>query len=86
MTGPSYETPAEVRMAKIMGADVIGMSTVPETIVANYCGIKVVGLSCITNYAAGISDKKLTHDEVIETADKIENKFKTLIKAIIKAI
>ncbi len=86
MTGPSYETPAEVKMARLLGADAIGMSTVPEAIVANYCGIKVVGLSCITNYASGITDKKLSHSEVIETANNIESTFKRLIKSIIKAI
>lgn len=86
MTGPSYETPAEVRMAKINGADAVGMSTVPEAIVANYCGIKVIGLSCITNYAAGVSDKKLSHQEVIEATKKIEVKFKTLTKTIIREI
>ena len=86
MTGPSYETPAEVKMAKILGADVIGMSTAPEAIVANYCGINVIGLSCITNFASGVSDKKLSHEEVIETAKNIEVKFKTLIKTIIRVI
>ena len=86
MSGPSYETPSEVGMAKILGADVIGMSTAPEAIVANYCGISVIGLSCITNYAAGVSDSKLAHNEVIETANKIEAKFKNLIKAIIREI
>ena len=86
MTGPSYETPAEVKMAKILGADAIGMSTVPESIVANYCGMSVIGLSCITNYAAGVSGNKLTHNEVIETTNKIDKKFKTLIKAIIKEL
>ena len=86
MTGPSYETPAEVKMANILGADAIGMSTVPEAIVANYCGLKVLGLSCITNYAAGVSDGKLSHSEVIGTTQKIESKFKTLIKSVIGLI
>ena len=86
MTGPSYETPAEVKMANILGADAVGMSTVPEAIVANYCGLKVLGLSCITNFAAGVSDNKLSHKEVIETTQKIEKKFKTLIKSIIGLI
>ena len=86
MTGPSYETPAEVKMAGLIGADAVGMSTAPEAIVANYCGMNVIGLSCITNYAAGVSNNKLTHNEVIETANKIEVKFKSLIKNIIKGI
>ena len=86
MPGPSYETPAEVKMARILGADAIGMSTVPEAIVANYCGINVIGISCITNFAAGVSGKKLTHREVVETADKIKTKFITLIKTIIRTI
>ena len=86
MSGPSYETPAEVNMAKILGADVIGMSTVPEAIVANYCNIDVIGLSCITNFAAGVSNKILSHNEVIETANNIEEKFKKLIKSIITVI
>ncbi len=86
MSGPSYETPAEVKMANLIGADAVGMSTVPEAIVANHCGINIIGLSCITNYAAGVSDKKLSHHEVIETTDKVKSKFKTLIKAIIKEL
>ena len=86
MTGPSYETPAEVNMANILGADAVGMSTVPEAIVANYCGINVIGLSCLTNYAAGVSDNKLSHLEVIETTKNVEQKFKTLVKAIIKEL
>ena len=86
MPGPSYETPAEVKMANIIGADVIGMSTAPEAVVANHCGMDIIGLSCITNYAAGVSDKKLSHDEVIETANKVKLKFKTLIKAVIKEL
>lgn len=85
-TGPSYETPAEINAARIMGADAAGMSTVPEAIVANYCGMKVIGISCISNYASGISNKKLSHEEVIETAKNIEVKFKTLIKTIIRVI
>jgi len=85
-TGPSYETPAEIRMFRTLGADAVGMSTVPEAIFANYCGMKVLGISCITNYAAGVSDKKLTHTEVIESADKAKESFKSLIKEIIKNI
>ena len=85
-TGPSYETPAEIRMARFMGADAIGMSTVPEAIVANYCGINVIGISCISNYATGVSTKKLSHDEVIETTDKVKSKFKELVLLLLKNI
>lgn len=85
-TGPSYETPAEIRMARTLGGDAVGMSTVPEVIVANYCGMKVLGISCITNMAAGILDQPLSHQEVIETSDKAGNDFKTLVKGIIKEI
>lgn len=85
-SGPSYETPAEIKMARYMGADAAGMSTVPEAIVANYCGMKVIGISCITNYASGISNKKLTHNEVIETANSVKTKFKELILLVLKNI
>ena len=85
-SGPSYETPAEIKMARYMGADAAGMSTVPEAIAANYCGIKVIGLSCITNYASGISSKKLSHKEVIETANNVNSKFKDLILLVLKNI
>ena len=85
-TGPSYETPAEIKMARFMGADAIGMSTVPEAIVANYCGIEVIGISCISNYATGVSTKKLSHEEVIETTDKVKAKFKELVLLLIKNI
>ena len=82
-SGPSYETPAEIKMARIMGADAVGMSTVPEAIVGNYCGMDILGISCITNYASGVSETKLTHTEVIETANKVKERFKSLIVAII---
>jgi purine-nucleoside phosphorylase len=85
-SGPSYETPAEIKMASILGADAAGMSTVPEAIVANYCGMKVIGISCITNYASGISSKKLSHSEVIETANSVKTKFKDLVLLLIKHI
>ena len=83
-TGPSYETPAEINAARIMGADAAGMSTVPEAIVANYCGMRVLGLSCISNYASGVSTKKLSHAEVIETTTKVKNKFKELVLLTVK--
>jgi len=85
-TGPSYETPAEVNMARLLGADAIGMSTAPEAIVANYCGLKVLGISCISNSASGIVETKLSHEEVIETTNKAKNKFKSLILEILKKL
>ena len=85
-SGPSYETPAEVRMMKIIGGDAVGMSTVPEAIVANYCNMKVLGISSLTNYAAGISKTKLTHEEVMENGRKIQEKFSMLIKEIVKGL
>lgn len=86
LTGPTYETPAEVRMAGIMGADAVGMSTVPEVIVANHERIKVLGISCITNMASGILDKPLNHEEVVETSMKVKNEFENLIITTIKNI
>jgi len=84
LTGPSYETPAEVRMARIIGADAVGMSTVPEAIVGNYCGMDILGISCITNSASTNEDNKITHDEVIVAADRAKKKFKGLVLEIIK--
>ena len=86
LTGPSYETPAEVKMARILGADAVGMSTVPEAIVANYCGMKVMGISCICNQAAGVSTVGLSHAEVIEAADNAKEKFVSLILEILKEV
>lgn len=85
-TGPSYETPAEVKMLRTLGADAVGMSTVPEAIVANYCGIKVLGISCITNYAAGITETPLCHEEVIESADIAKSKFQSLLMKVLEKI
>ncbi len=86
MTGPNYETPAEVRMAALLGADAVGMSTVPEVIVAVHSGLKVLGLSCITNMAAGILEQPLNHAEVIETSARVKNTFIELVREIIKSI
>ena len=86
MPGPSYETPAEIRALGILGADAVGMSTVPEVITASHCGLKVLGISCITNQAAGISKGKLTEKEVFETADKVGEKFSALVAGIITEI
>jgi purine-nucleoside phosphorylase len=73
VTGPSYETPAEIRAFERLGADAVGMSTVPETIVARQCGLKVAGISCITNLAAGRSGEPLSHKEVLETAERVKS-------------
>lgn len=85
-TGPSYETPAEIRMMRNLGGDAVGMSTVPEVIAANHCGMKVLGISCITNMAAGILDQPLNHEEVIETSNKVKNEFISLVGEILKNI
>lgn len=84
MSGPSYETPAEINMLRIMGADAVGMSTVPEALVANYCGMDVLGISCITNSAAGVHPSRLSHAEVVETAAKVKESFKKLLVSVIK--
>lgn len=85
-SGPSYETPAEIKMAGIMGADAVGMSTVPEAIVARWAGMKVLGISCICNSAAGVSGGPLSHEEVIRAANISKDRFKTLVKEVIKAL
>ncbi|NGZ74205.1 purine-nucleoside phosphorylase [Saccharibacillus alkalitolerans] len=83
LLGPSYETPAEIRMLRALGADAVGMSTVSETIVARHAGIEVLGISCITNMAAGILDQPLSHEEVMETAEMVKEKFLSLVLSII---
>ena len=85
-SGPSYETPAEIKMVRKLGGDAVGMSTVPEAIVANYCSLNVLGISCITNAASSDSGKKLSHEEVIEAAANAKTKFKSLILEILKKI
>ncbi|MDS0525316.1 purine-nucleoside phosphorylase [Clostridium sp. SHJSY1] len=85
-TGPTYETPAEIRMARVLGGDAVGMSTVPEVIVANHCKIKVIGISCLTNMAAGILEQPLNHEEVIETSNLVKDKFINLMSSLIKAL
>ncbi len=85
-SGPNYETPAEIRMARIVGADAVGMSTVPEALVAAHCGIRVVGVSCITNMAAGILNQPLSHQEVMDIAARVHDKFHKLVGLILEVI
>jgi purine-nucleoside phosphorylase len=79
-SGPSFETPAEIRFLRTIGADAVGMSTVPESIVARHCGMEVIGISCITNMAAGVLDRKLSHLEVIETANRVKGTFTRVVE------
>lgn len=85
-SGPNYETPAEVRMARALGADAVGMSTVPEALVAAQCGMEVVGISCITNMACGILNQPLNHQEVIEIAALVHDKFQRLLDLILQTV
>lgn len=86
VSGPTYETPAEVRYLKMIGGKAVGMSTVPEAIAANHLGLRVAALSCITNLAAGISNRKLSHDEVTDTAKKVEMQFSSFLKEFISQL
>jgi purine-nucleoside phosphorylase len=80
--GPSYETPAEIRYLRTIGADTVGMSTVPEAIVARHMGLEVLGISCITNPAAGVLPEPLNHDEVMEVARRVSGQFMALLEGI----
>ncbi|ODA39222.1 purine-nucleoside phosphorylase [Desulfosporosinus sp. BG] len=83
VSGPSYETPAEIRYMRTIGADMVGMSTVPEVIVANHGGMRVLGISCVTNMAAGIMGQKLSHVEVMKTAERVEKQFVQFVKELV---
>jgi purine-nucleoside phosphorylase len=83
MLGPNYETPAEIRYLRVIGADVVGMSTVPEVIVANHMGMKVLGISCVTNMAAGILQQKINHEEVLETGAMVRDTLLRFLKALL---
>lgn len=85
-TGPAYETPAEVRMLRLLGGDAVGMSTVPEAITARHMDMRVLGISCITNMTAGILDQPLAHDEVIETAAQVQNDFIQFVTTILEGL
>lgn len=86
LSGPSYETPAEIHLLRNLGADAVGMSTVPEAIVARHMGVEVLGISCITNMAAGISDEPINHEEVMATGDRVRETFAELLQRVIGAI
>jgi purine-nucleoside phosphorylase len=86
LSGPNYETPAEIHMLRSLGADVVGMSTVPEAIVARHMDMQVLGISCITNLAAGISDKPIDHSEVMAIGERVRGQFTELLRRVIKGL
>lgn len=86
LLGPSYETPAEIRYLRSIGADLVGMSTIPEVIAARHMGVKVLAISCVTNMAAGILDQTLNHEEVLETAERVKGDFMALLRAVLPGI
>lgn len=83
LSGPTYETPAEIRLYRLLGADAVGMSTVPEAIAARHQGMKVAGISCITNYGAGMTEEAINHEEVMETGARVAEVFKELLRRVI---
>jgi purine-nucleoside phosphorylase len=86
LSGPSYETPAEIHLLRSLGADAVGMSTVPESIVARHMGLEVLGISCITNMAAGISDEPINHEEVMATGDRVRETFANLLRRVVNRV
>jgi purine-nucleoside phosphorylase len=86
LLGPSYETPAEIRYLRSIGADLVGMSTIPEVIAARHMGVKVLAISCVTNMAAGILDQPLNHEEVLKTAERVKGDFTALLRAVLPGI
>ena len=86
MKGPTYETPAEIKALRVLGADAVGMSTVPEAVVARHSNIKCIGITCITNMAAGVKNEVLSHEDVKETAKKVESNFKEVVKELVTKI
>jgi purine-nucleoside phosphorylase len=86
LTGPSYESPAEIRYLAAIGADLVGMSTVPEVIAARHMGMECLGISCVTNMAAGILDQPLNHEEVLATGARVKDQFIALLRAVIPHI
>ncbi len=83
LPGPNYETPAEIRYLRAIGADLVGMSTVPETLAANHMGFKVLGISCVTNLAAGVTDQKLDHKEVLEVGERVKDSMIELLRRVL---
>jgi purine-nucleoside phosphorylase len=86
LMGPNYETPAEIRYLRAIGADLVGMSTIPEVIVARHMGLKVLAISCVTNMAAGISDELLSHEDVLATGERVKGDFEALLRAVLPEI